>query len=375
MRWFLFPAVMLCLCWSVSVWGDDDPGARPNAASPAATLKSDPNDTKALVAYRGEVVGQIFRLIEQKKYDEAEKTLSEMRTLVNGLRPDKPEAKTILARLKQSIPSYSAQIELARTPLQALADKVDVDPGDIAPFQTYLRKISMEIGPLVYKEPDKAEPLVKQLAERFAKFKESVETNDANQRQIALLERQVKSLTARVANGKKIVALPGQDAASLEVETWLNGSPLTDADVKGKVVLLDFWAVWCGPCIATFPHLKEWNAKYADQGLVMIGVTKYYNYEWNSEARRAVGINPMEKQVPPDEEQEMLQQFAELHGLTHRFAVQSKEGQLDDFYGAMAIPQAVVIDRQGKIRLVKVGSGEENAKAIQEMIEKLLAEK
>jgi peroxiredoxin len=107
----------------------------------------------------------------------------------------------------------------------------------------------------------------------------------------------------------------------------------------------------------------------------MIGVTKYYNFEWNEVAGKAVGINPMEKEVSPQDEQEMLKEFAKLHGLTHRFAVQKKGAPLDDFYGSMAIPQVVVIDRLGKIQLVKVGSGEENAKAIEETIEKLLASK
>ena len=82
-----------------------------------------------------------------------------------------------------------------------------------------------------------------------------------------------------------------------------------DADVlqNSKAVLLDFWAVWCGPCIATFPHLREWQEKYGEKGLVMIGVTNYYNFEWDDtagRAKRSMG------QVAHEAEHEMLKKFA-----------------------------------------------------------------
>ena len=53
---------------------------------------------------------------------------------------------------------------------------------------------------------------------------------------------------------------------------WLNSPPLTLEQLKGKVVLVDFWTFGCINCLHALPHVKEWAAKYADQGLVVIGV-------------------------------------------------------------------------------------------------------
>lgn len=53
---------------------------------------------------------------------------------------------------------------------------------------------------------------------------------------------------------------------------WLNSPPLTMAQLKGKVVLVDFWTFGCINCLHALPHVKQWAAKYADQGLVVIGV-------------------------------------------------------------------------------------------------------
>jgi hypothetical protein len=75
--------------------------------------------------------------------------------------------------------------------------------------------------------------------------------------------------------------------------------------------------------------------------------------------------------VPVEDEQAMLVKFAEAHKLKHRFAIQ-ESSELSDFYGVRGIPQIVVIDQQNKVQLIRVGSGEENAKAVSEVLEKLL---
>jgi hypothetical protein len=64
-------------------------------------------------------------------------------------------------------------------------------------------------------------------------------------------------------------------------------------------------------------------------------------------------------------------QFATHHELKHRFAIQPSDSEFSKLYGVNGIPQAVVIDRQGKIRMIKVGSGKANAQAIDQLFAEL----
>jgi cytochrome c biogenesis protein CcmG/thiol:disulfide interchange protein DsbE len=66
-------------------------------------------------------------------------------------------------------------------------------------------------------------------------------------------------------------ALEGKPMPALELADWVNGQ-VNPADMKGKVVIVDFYATWCGPCMAAIPHNNELLKKYKDQGLVIVGV-------------------------------------------------------------------------------------------------------
>ena len=61
---------------------------------------------------------------------------------------------------------------------------------------------------------------------------------------------------------------------------WINSPPLTMAELRGKVVLVEFWTHGCINCIHVLPHIKQWHQRYKDQGLVVIGVhTPEFGYE------------------------------------------------------------------------------------------------
>lgn len=70
---------------------------------------------------------------------------------------------------------------------------------------------------------------------------------------------------------QKLNTLVGKKMPELAVSGWQNGEVKSD-DMKGKVVVVDLWATWCGPCVAAIPHNNELMEKYKDKGLVIVGV-------------------------------------------------------------------------------------------------------
>ena len=149
-------------------------------------------------------------------------------------------------------------------------------------------------------------------------------------------------------------------APELTIEEWLGQEAATLDSMRGKVVLLDFWATWCGPCISTFPRLREWHKKYSPEGFTIVGVTQFYG--------EADG-----KKMTPLQETEFLGEFRKKHKLPYGFAV-SKRGEDNAKYDINAYPTTVLLDRSGVIRYIGIGAGAEESENLQDMIEKLLKE-
>lgn len=154
--------------------------------------------------------------------------------------------------------------------------------------------------------------------------------------------------------------LQGEIAPELKVVNWVEQAPVKLSELRGRVVLLDFWATWCGPCLRAFPHLVEWHEKYKDRGLVILGLTKLYG-EGNGQ------------ELKPDEELSFIGRFKKSHNLPYGTAV--ADGDDNHIrYGVTAIPTAVLIDRQGVIRLLTTGVGGGNEAEMSEAIEKVIEE-
>ena len=151
--------------------------------------------------------------------------------------------------------------------------------------------------------------------------------------------------------------LLGEVAPEIVVDKWIDQTPVKLSELRGRVVLLDFWATWCGPCLAAFPKLKGWHDKYKDKGFVILGLTRYFGEAGGQE-------------MTPEQELGFLRKFKKEHGLPYGFAV-SGTTLNDQNYSVSSIPTAVLIDRRGVIRFVETGSGgnsEEVAAAIERLV-------
>jgi cytochrome c biogenesis protein CcdA/thiol-disulfide isomerase/thioredoxin len=153
-------------------------------------------------------------------------------------------------------------------------------------------------------------------------------------------------LTLETANDQPIIApelIPGGD--------WLNSPPLTLKDLKGKVVLIDFWTYTCINCIRTLPYLKSWHDKYKDEGLVIIGVHTP-EFEFEKDVRNVRSAMDDYKILYP--------------------VMQDNNYATWNAYRNRYWPAKYLIDRTGKIRYTHFGEGKYDES--EEMIQELLKE-
>jgi thiol-disulfide isomerase/thioredoxin len=103
---------------------------------------------------------------------------------------------------------------------------------------------------------------------------------------------------------------------------WINSPPLTWANLKGKVVLVDFWTLSCINCIRTFPYLKAWDEKYRDQGLVIIGVhTPEFLFEETADrVEHAVETFGLDYPIAVDNNRAIWKGFAN-HWWPHKYLI------------------------------------------------------
>ena len=141
--------------------------------------------------------------------------------------------------------------------------------------------------------------------------------------------------------------LIGKKAPQFE-SVLLDGSKFKLENHKGKVVVLDFWATWCGPCVRALPVLIEEMSQFEKDELILLAVNQ-------------------------GETKKVISQFLKKKKLQQLNVVMDRKKSIGRDYKVQGIPKTVVIDQEGVIRHVEVGFGEQAAARINAKISKLLS--
>jgi thiol-disulfide isomerase/thioredoxin len=166
---------------------------------------------------------------------------------------------------------------------------------------------------------------------------------------VSFLTREFKtyratSIRARIQKNINLLSLEGKPAPPLEIREWLGSKPLPLAELKGRTVLLFFWAHWCPDCKAQAPVLAKLQGQYAGRGLVLMGPTQHYGYVQRG------------REAPPEQE---LRYIEEVRGRSYSDLAEMPVPVSEEnftVYGASTVPTLVLIDRQGMVRLYHPGA-------------------
>jgi len=251
--------------------------------------------------------------------------------------------------------------------LAAFTDKMKADERpriarQVAFFQEERKVLDAIDGPM-----DKVPVLLKELQEYFAKEKLGAKHLRMASSTVALINRladgderekhfadfgktfATSSDKELARYGKKLAKKPAA------TESDLVGKPLELAGTtakgagfgwdayRGKVVLVDFWATWCGPCRREMPHVKDLHEKLTDKGFDVVGVSL-------------------------DEDQEALAAYLEENAIPWETLAGEGTQELAEKYGVRGIPTMMLVDKEGKI----VGVAH-NVEALAPLVEKLMA--
>lgn len=141
-------------------------------------------------------------------------------------------------------------------------------------------------------------------------------------------------------------------APELATGDWINSEPLKLKDLRGRVVLIEFWTFGCYNCRNTLPFVKSWDDRYREKGFTVIGV---HSPEF-------------------DDERKVENLRREVSSLGIRYpVVTDNDYQTWNAYKVEAWPTVFLLDKQGRIRLMHVGEGDYDE--AERLIQKLLAEK
>lgn len=346
---------------------------------PPMRPKYNSNDPQSIIDY---ILGEVRDLLRDPDPLSSLLRQKELERLLAGLPAGAAELQDAVAKVSQQVQLSREKVYVQTTTIEALLQRLRENPDDAYAVHCVRGRLSYEIDPRLFiTEPDEAERRLNAVKAVLAEV-EPAAKSELTKKHLELARRSVASFDRDIGLSfdvrQKQQAQIGKDAPPLKVETWVTGTKLSPDDLKGKVLLLDFFRSGStdDQFVANLRQLSQWQEKYAQRGLIVIGLTRYHNFRWDDVAQKPIRVDRKREIVPPAEEQTLVMLLAQQHGLKYRLAIQDRENYLQTFqhYPAMSDPHLVVIDRQGKIRLIRGGASEQFTRDIGQTLETLLGD-
>jgi thiol-disulfide isomerase/thioredoxin len=264
-------------------------------------------------------------------------------------------------------PSIVASLSRLVRPLVDAKD--DIGAANYESFRTRLAAAAVGALPKAEKDRDDAAAKAKAAKPTDPDDKDAATKYKLAENAAGAADGMVKRLrdTSAMLNGPWARGELLDHAAPTVAFNWTSGDkPLHSfADLKGKVVLIDFWATWCGPCRAAFPKLRSLQERYAGYPVVILGVTSIQGSHSDVKAKKTIDCKG-----DPAKEMALMKDFMRDMEMTWTVAF-SEQNVFNPDFGVSGIPHVAIIDPAGKVRFNNLYP---NAKEESEHIDALLTE-
>jgi thiol-disulfide isomerase/thioredoxin len=274
------------------------------------------------VAARADLVREVRARIAAGEFAAGEKLIAEYRS-AQGTTPEMILAVSWLGRGAQAARQWDQAERYAAETRKLVAEALKKRPLDAEPQLPLAFGASMEVQA------------------------HAMAARNARTEAVLFLERELKqwrdsSMRTRIQKNIHLLSLQGKPAPPLEMKEYLGAKPVPVVALKGKPVILFFWAHWCGDCKYQGPILARLQQEYGKQGLTIVGATQRYGYV-------AGGAD-----APPAEELKYIEQVRQQYYGSLDMTVPVSEENFKNF-GCSTTPTLTVIDRNGVVRLYHPG--------------------